>query len=454
MQALRSLAERQSGDPHAALLAAAAVEPPEDAVYVINGQPVIVGWGRQGGRVLSAPPPATPRVTPPATPPATPPVTPPAAEPVPGRPAGFPWRLAGALTALALIAALAWWLWPLAGLGTGGAENRLAALAAEEATLTADIAAAEAELGRRLNACTTTEAAPPLPASALPRQAEVREEAPAEARTTPTPEPGPTAVPAPPPAPPKRDAAKPDPKKTEAEPAATPEPSAKAAAACPPPRKKWEAPELVLLLDASGSMRLKAGVSQEEIQALIRRARTGDRAALDQLKALEGGSGGDRLSAAKSALGSMLSSLPGDMDVGLVVFGQCKGAENHKFFSPAERPRLTALLDGIRPMEGTPLARGIERAGSIVDGRSVPATILVVTDGQDSCGRDPCAAARELKAAKPKVTINVVDVNGLGEGRCMAEATGGRVLPMTSPAALPDLIRKASGEQTVPPGCG
>ena len=35
----------------------------------------------------------------------------------------------------------------------------------------------------------------------------------------------------------------------------------------------------------------------------------------------------------------------------------------------------------------------------------------------------------------------------------IAEATGGRVLPMTSPAELPELVRKASGEQPVPPGC-
>lgn len=345
-------------------------------------------------------------------------------EPVSGRRMGFPWRLAGALTTLALIAALAWWLWPLAGLGKGGGEDRLADLAAEETRLNADITAAEDELRRRLGACTTSEVAPP------------------------------PQVAAPSPAPVQRTTAPSETNKAETAPAMPPKPQAKVSSACPPPRKKWEAPELVLLLDASGSMSLKAGVSQEEIQALVRRARAGNRDAREQLKALEGGNGNDRLSAAKGAIGSMLSSLPSDMDVGLVVFGQCKGAENHKFFSPAERTRLMALLDGIRPMEGTPLARGIERAGSIVDGRSVPATIVVVSDGEDSCGRDLCAAARELKAAKPKVIINVVDVNGLGEGSCMAEATGGRVLTMTSPADLPELVRKASGEQPVPPGCG
>ncbi len=431
------MAERHSSDPTAALLAAATVEPPEDAVYVINGQPVIVGWGRQGGRERNAPSPNTPTALPPAS----------------DRWTGFPWRLAGALAALALIAALLWWIWPLAGLGKVTPDDRLAALVAEEAALSVDIAAAEDELRRRLGACTPAQAAPPpqaaAPVTPLPGAQTPEARAP-EAQAAPAPEPKQASVQASRPRQPTELKAT----KTDAAPIAPPQPQANATSACPPPRKKWEAPELVLLMDASGSMRLKNGVSQEEIQALVRRVRTGDGAALGQLKALEGGGGNNRLSAAKAAVGSLLASLPRDMDVGLVVFGQCKGAENHKFFSPAERPRLTSLLDGIRPMEGTPLARGIERAGSIVDGRSVPATILVVTDGEDSCGRDPCAAARELKAAKPKVTINVVDVNGLGEGRCMAEATGGRVLPMTSPGELPELIQKASGEHLVPPGCG
>lgn len=448
LQALRALAERHSGTPTATLLTAAAVEPPEDAVYVINGQPVIVGWGRHGSRASSAPRPATPAPVQPA--------------PVQVR-RGFPWWLVGALAGLALLAALLWWLWPLARPGMGGTEDRLAALTAEESALNAEIIAAEDELRGRLGACTTAQTLPQSVAPETPKAETPKAEAPAAAAPVPPEAVPPQPVPPTPeakktetPPPPQSAPAKPLPQpqaQAQPQPQAQPQAKPQSASACPPPRKKWQAPELVLLLDASGSMRLNAGVSQEEVQALIRRARRGDRAALGQLKALEGG-GHDRLSTAKKAVASMVSTLPGDMDVGLVVFGHCQGAENHKFFSPAERPRLLSLLDGIRPMEGTPLARGIERAGSIVDGRSVPATLVVVTDGEDSCGRDPCAAARELKAAKPLITINVVDVNGLGEGRCIAEATGGRVLPMTSPAELPELVQKASGEQPVPPGCG
>jgi hypothetical protein len=453
LQALRELVGRQSGDPGAALLSAALTQPPEDSIYVINGQPVVIGWGRQGAAPLAA------RAVAPVA--AAAPVSASAAAGAAGAAAvaarsRFPWLLAGGLAALLALAVVLWWLWPLGGFGPGGAGgDRLAALQAEEAALAADIAAAEAELRRRLGACKTAETPPPREP-----KPEVGTEAP------PVPLRGSEAPPAkePPPvkeAPPVKETAKPaaaePPAKPKAAPLAPPPQQAMAEPpqkqTCPPPRKKWEAPELVVLLDASGSMRLKAGVSQEEVMALLRRARMGDRGALAQLRAMEH-SGNDRLTAAKAAVNRLVSTLPTDIDVGLVVFGNCQGADNHKFFTPADRPRLASLLDGIKPMEGTPLARGIERAGNVVDGRTVPATLVVVTDGEDSCGGDPCAAARALKAAKPLVTINVVDVNGLGEGRCMAEATGGKVLPMKSAAELPELIRKASGEAPLPPGCG
>lgn len=455
LQALRDLAARHAADPAAALLAAAIVDPPMDCVYVVNGQPVIIGWGRPGTAMPARPTPAPAAAPAPVMAPVVAPSV--AAAPVAAAArSGLPWGCLGAVAALLLLLVLLWWLWPwLWGLLGLNSPDRLAALTAEEEVLKAEITAAEEELRRRLAACppekpvapAKEEPPPVVPEKEIPVQPVI----PAPKPLPPQPEPKPEPKPEPPP---KKANVAPPPAKTD--PAPPPQQQAKAdtpPAKCPPPRKKWEAPELVVLLDASGSMRLKTGISQEEITALTRRARAGDRQAMADLAAMQSTGGNDRLSAAKAAVNRLVTTLPTDMDVGLVVFGKCQGADNHKFFSPSERPRLAALLESIRPQEGTPLARGLERAGNTVDGVTVPATLVVVTDGEDSCGGDPCAAARALKAAKPKLTINVVDVNGLGEGRCMAEATGGRVLPMRSAAELPELIRKASGETPVPPGC-
>src|SRR3546814_5112498 len=80
---------------------------------------------------------------------------------------------------------------------------------------------------------------------------------------------------------------------------------------------------------------------------------------------------------------------------------------------------------------GTALARSIERAGNVVS-NDVESVIVVVSDGEETCHGDPCAAARALKAAKPNAIINVIDISGDGKGRQdiqgVAQATGNQGL--------------------------
>jgi Mg-chelatase subunit ChlD len=107
-----------------------------------------------------------------------------------------------------------------------------------------------------------------------------------------------------------------------------------------------------------------------------------------------------RLDAAKRAIGALLDGLPGDVDIGLVEFRDCQRIRRDRFYSQAERDQLKAQVDSLEPGRGTPLARSVERAGAILSSQ-VPGTIIVVTDGKDSCGGDPCAAAAASARAAP-----------------------------------------------------
>jgi len=167
LSGLRDLAGRHPDDPAAALLAKAAVAPPESAIYVVNGQPVIIGWGRAGA-APTPPPAAAPIPAAPAAPvvAAVPPAAVAAASvtgitvravALPPVRSGFPWGLAAGLALLLLLVGLGGWLWSsgrvpaLPGIGPWIA----AALPGgdEEARLNAEIAAAEAELRQRLAHC-------------------------------------------------------------------------------------------------------------------------------------------------------------------------------------------------------------------------------------------------------------------------------------------------------------
>jgi Mg-chelatase subunit ChlD len=154
------------------------------------------------------------------------------------------------------------------------------------------------------------------------------------------------------------------------------------------------------------------------------------------------GGSASRLEAAKRAAEAMIRGLPSGVDVGLVDFSACGQVRRDKFYSTPERGALVGEINAISPKQGTPLADAIRRAGTVASD-SAPSVLVIVSDGGDSCGGDPCAVARSLKAAKPNVTINVIDLSDSPRERqvlqCIASAGGGRVL---SPSDTTDMNRK------------
>src|SRR5690606_13461013 len=220
-----------------------------------------------------------------------------------------------------------------------------------------DIAARKAEkptLTCMLEEPTPAPVPEPVPAPVVPPVVD----APPPVQDTPVPEEKPQPKPEP----------KPDPKPAPKPPAAKPVAKAPVAGktVCKP-QLPGDEPELVMIVDASGSMSEPFGSSPT------------------------------RLAAAKSAAAGMIRGLPSGVDVGLVEFGACGQVRRDKFYSSGQRPALIGEINSLQPKEGTPLAAAIGRAGAVASS-SVDSVIVVVSDGDDSCGGDPCAAARALKA--------------------------------------------------------
>ncbi len=255
---------------------------------------------------------------------------------------------------------------------------------------------------------------PPLPQPLPPNKAEQTPEPPkveppsnkAEVAPTPVPQVKPEPPPAPKPSPsPVNKAEAPAPS-----PAPTPPPAPQAS--CQTTYAPGDEPEVVLIVDGSGSMK----------------------------EPFPGAS--SRIDMAKRSVDNMVRGLPPGIEVGLIDFQSCDNVRRDKFYGDAERGQLIGEVSRLSPWGGTPLARSIERAGNIVSG-DVESVIVVVSDGEESCGGDPCAAARALKAAKPKAIVNVIDISGDAGSRaviqCVAQATGGQVLKADS---AQDMMRK------------
>ena len=236
-------------------------------------------------------------------------------------------------------------------------------------------------------------------------------------------------------------------------PAATPTPAAKAR--CPGVRKKTEAPQLVMVFDASGSMGHGINASPEVLRQL---QQAGDNP-LGALLGVLGGalqstaSGPSRMQAAKDTGRRIVDGLPGDVDIGLVKIENCPAATDAGFYPPARRPALLARIGALQPRNKTPLASGVAKAASMVDGVRRPAVIAVISDGEDTCGGNVCAVAMRIARAQPNLKINVVDIAGTGAADCAARATGGRVLRAGNAAELGAQMQRATEEVAGPADC-
>lgn len=223
---------------------------------------------------------------------------------------------------------------------------------------------------------------------------------------------------------------------------------------CPVPRPAWETPEIVVVFDTSGSMANPSNMSAGQRDGLIRRAQNGDASALRELNRLSNSTGPKLMDEAKDAIGNMVKKMPKDVDIGYIEFGQCDRVLNHSFYSNDQRGQLLDKIGAATPQKGTPLARAIERAGNIIQGEfpNEKGTIVVVTDGYDSCGGDPCAAARAIAQSKPGVTINVVNLGLEQRVQCISQNGQGRIITADD-ASLRDAIIEASEEPPISENC-
>jgi hypothetical protein len=447
--AIRALADRlpASDSDLAGRLRLATRYPDPGCVFSLAGQPAIIFWGYEDAAAAARaamPPPAAATVATVATVGTVATTT--SASGV-WRRRAWPVAALAAVLMLAGVAGLLWWLhaWPFAA--RGDPQARLDQENERGRALEAELA----ELERKLNEARKSCPIPREPGAAIPAQ-------PAPARPVPVPPARP--VPPPPPAP-HPEATPPSAQVPAPAPASppetrTPEPPKPQASACPPPRKAWETPEVVFALDASGSMRLPYGMSDEEERALMAGLRRGDPAAMARAEQLfRAPSGNRRIDRAKQATQTAIRELPGDVDAGLIAFGECQGVDNFQFYKPSERGRMGGIVQSLQPRHGTPLARGIERAANMLaaDDPRRPAVIVVLSDGEDTCGGDPCAMARALKARKPGLVINVVQVSDSNGAVCLAQATGGKVFDARNVRDIVPAVERATGQAPASPDC-
>ncbi|WP_172972138.1 vWA domain-containing protein [Roseibium aquae] len=170
--------------------------------------------------------------------------------------------------------------------------------------------------------------------------------------------------------------------------------------------------------------------------------------------------GRSRIEVARDVLDDFLSARDPAAPLGMIAYGHnrkgdCSDIETIAPTGPQDGRALGQRLRTLMPRGKTPLADALRRAAAEIPATAEEADIVLVTDGLETCGGDPCAVAAELAAQGIPVRAHVVGF-GLTEGEvrqiaCIADQTGGLVLAPQSGAALSDaLLRTTSAPVDAP----
>ena len=166
-----------------------------------------------------------------------------------------------------------------------------------------------------------------------------------------------------------------------------------------------------------------------------------------------------KIDIARETLGTVLKSVPLDSAVGLMVYGHrdkgsCQDIELAIPPATGTADKIRSFVKGITPKGKTPLSEAVKEAAEALKYTEEKATVILVTDGLETCEADPCALATALEKNGIDFTVHVV---GFGltkeEGKqvaCLAENTGGKYFQASDAKQLAEALKKAVVDKPQP----
>lgn len=188
---------------------------------------------------------------------------------------------------------------------------------------------------------------------------------------------------------------------------------------------------IAIIMDASGSM-----------QALIE-------------------SGRSRIAVARDEIIAVSSELSPDVDASLWIYGHrlsqddpvasCLDIQEIIPLGTPDPAAFASIVSSVNAIGYTPIARTLGMVYS-----SLPSTgrqiIVLMSDGEESCGGDPCEVAAELDARNIELRIHTIgfaaDAETRAQLQCIAEVTGGSYFEARDTEGLRQALRAATAPIT------
>jgi Mg-chelatase subunit ChlD len=150
------------------------------------------------------------------------------------------------------------------------------------------------------------------------------------------------------------------------------------------------------------------------------------------------GSGQTKLAVAKEVMAELIRQIPAELNGTLWIYAHryppepkaesCEDIEQVFALGPVDAGAYVDAIQGIRANGWTPIADSIvAAAGGLLPGDFN--SIILVSDGEETCGGNPCAVAEALKGSEVELTVHVVgyavDDATREQLECIARVSGG-----------------------------
>ena len=166
-----------------------------------------------------------------------------------------------------------------------------------------------------------------------------------------------------------------------------------------------------------------------------------------------------KITIAKDVMSRLINDLPQGLNVGLVAYGHqrkgdCRDVEELVPLSELNKEILIRKIRELNPKGKTPITFSVQKTVEKLNAIGDETTIILVSDGKETCGGDPCALVMELRQSGIRFIMHVIGFDVTDEERsqleCLAEAGGGIYYAAKNAGEFQVAARKAVEEtQTV-----
>ena len=162
----------------------------------------------------------------------------------------------------------------------------------------------------------------------------------------------------------------------------------------------------------------------------------------------------------RRVLGERIQNLSSNVNAGLIAYGHrqeqdCDDIETLVELQPLDRQALVSKIQAITPVGETPIASSIQRAVEKVKGLEDKASIILMTDGRETCNPDPCGFVTKLRAEVEfeldVVGFDIVSEDDARQLQCLAKAGGGTYYTAATVEGLDDAFKDATNASDAAP---